>query len=256
MNTASVAPSGILIQAEHVTKTYRTGSTDATVLSDASLTVGEGEMCAIMGPSGCGKSTLLYCLAGLEPVTTGSVRLLGNDVVSMNRTQLAKLRRSDIGFVFQSYNLVPTLSAVENVLLPFRLRGERTPRVRAIDALRAVGIERLADARPTSMSGGEQQRVALARVIAQEPRVVFADEPTGALDSASGRLVLDELTAIGHALGRCVVMVTHDPSVAAACDRVVFMIDGRFAGQMRGGSAEEIAAHLASLSAPAAGRAA
>ena len=245
-------PDGTLIAAEHVSKSFQVGASQIEILHDVSLTVSESEVCAIMGPSGSGKSTLLYCLAGLEQPSSGEVFLLGDSVVRRSRRELAQLRRTELGFVFQSYNLLPTLPVFENVALPFRLRGERVDRSRIEEALASVGLAGRGNALPPSMSGGEQQRVAIARVLAQRPRIVFADEPTGALDTQSGRMVLSELHEIGNAAGRCVLIVTHDPSVAATCDRVIFMRDGRLVDQLAAPSADEVAAMLAALSEQAA----
>lgn len=247
MTNPAMNPSGALIVAEHVSKSYPVGASTVEILHDVSFTVSEGEVCAIMGPSGSGKSTLMYCLAGLEPPTSGDVSLLGDGIVGRSRTHLAHLRRSDLGFVFQSYNLMPTLSAFENVALPFRLRGDRIDRERIETALAAVGLAGRGSSLPPAMSGGEQQRVAIARVLAQRPRILFADEPTGALDSHSGALVLAELQRIGSAEGQCVLVVTHDPGVAAACDRVVFLRDGHLVDQLLAPTAEAVAARLASL---------
>ncbi len=194
-------PAGALIVAESLRKSYPAGSSTVEILHDVSLTVSEGEVCAIMGPSGSGKSTLMYCLAGLEQPTSGDVALLGESLARRSRRQLAELRRRELGFVFQSYNLMPTLSVSENVALPFRLRGERVDRARIEEALAAVGLAGRGASSPSSMSGGEQQRVAIARVLAQRPQIVFADEPTGALDSRSGRVVLSELRRIGGRRG-------------------------------------------------------
>jgi len=248
LSDKTVHPDGTMIAAEHLSKSYRVGSTDIEILHDVSLTVSESEVCAIMGPSGSGKSTLLYCLAGLEAPSSGDVFLLGDSLVRRSRRELAQLRRAELGFVFQSYNLLPTLPVFENVALPFRLRGERVDRARIEEALASVGLAGRGDSLPPSMSGGEQQRVAIARVLAQRPRIVFADEPTGALDTRSGRLVLSELHEIGNAAGRCVLIVTHDPAVAATCDRVVFMRDGRLVDQLAAPSVEEVASKLTSLS--------
>ncbi|MFT4218962.1 MAG: ABC transporter ATP-binding protein [Microbacterium sp.] len=242
-------PTGALIVADRVHKSYTAGSSTVDILHDVSLTVSEGEVCAIMGPSGSGKSTLMYCLAGLERPTGGDVALLGRSLAQCSRKQLAELRRAELGFVFQSYNLMPTLSVFENVALPFRLRGERVDRARIEEALSSVGLSGRGSSQPSSMSGGEQQRVAIARVLAQRPRIVFADEPTGALDSRSGRLVLSELRRIGGAPGQCVLIVTHDPAVAASCDRVVFMRDGRLVDQISNPTTASVASLLAALEA-------
>ncbi|MDO5739300.1 MAG: ABC transporter ATP-binding protein [Ornithinimicrobium sp.] len=241
------APPTVLVEAVNVTKSYRAGARDVEILHGVSLEVRAGEMCAVMGPSGSGKSTLLYTLAGLEAPTTGVVSLLGRQTRDLSRSQLAKLRRTDVGFVFQSYNLVPTLTAYENVALPFRLRGVRPPADQIRASLETVGLTKLAGSRPVVMSGGEQQRVALARVIAARPRIVFADEPTGALDTHSGAVVLNELRAIAHQADQCVLAVTHDPLVAAKCDRVLFLRDGYLVHELVQPEASEVAELLADL---------
>ena len=245
----TTASSTALIKAVDVTKSYRVGSRDLEILHGMSLEILAGEMCAVMGPSGSGKSTLLYTLAGLEAPTTGGVSLLGRKTSGMSRSQLAKLRRTDVGFVFQSYNLVPTLTTYENVALPFRLRREKPPVDQIMASLETVGLSALAGSRPVVMSGGEQQRVALARVIAQRPRIVFADEPTGALDTHSGEVVLDELRSIAHQADQCVLVVTHDPLVAAECDRVLFLRDGYLVDELIQPQASEVAELLGELGA-------
>ena len=237
------------IRADEVTKSYAVGKASVEILHGVSLDVRYGEMVAVMGASGSGKSTLLYCLAGLEAPTTGQVTLGGRPLGTLSRADLARMRRSEVGFVFQSYNLIPTLTAYENVALPYRLRRQRPPAELIAQTLATVGLTGRADARPPSMSGGEQQRVALARVQAQQPRIVFADEPTGALDTRSGALVLAELKRIAHNPQQCVLVVTHDPSVAAQCDRVLFMRDGLLERELRPTSPDEVAAVLVSLAA-------
>ncbi len=236
------------IVADQVSKSYAVGKTQLEILHGVSLRVRSGEMVAVMGPSGSGKSTLLYCLAGLEAPTSGHVVLNGRPLASCSRSDLAKMRRSEIGFVFQSYNLIPTLTAFENVALPYRLRKVRPPLELIGQTLARVGLAERAQARPPSMSGGEQQRVALARVLAQQPRIVFADEPTGALDTRSGTVVLSELRRIAHQPDQCVLVVTHDPAVAAQCDRVIFMQDGLLERELRPDSVDEVAGVLAALS--------
>lgn len=255
MATHQQPHAGTLIAAEHLSKSYSLGRESIEILHDVSVTVSEGEMCAIMGPSGSGKSTLLYCLAGLETATAGDVSLLGASLARRSARQLAELRRTELGFVFQAYNLMPTLPVFENVALPFRLRGERVDGARIEAALGSVGLAGRGASLPSSMSGGEQQRVAIARVLAQQPRIVFADEPTGALDTQSGRAVLAELRRIGSSPGQCVLVVTHDPTVAAVCDRVIFMRDGRLVDQMVSPNAELVATTLTGLAdaSPAAG---
>jgi putative ABC transport system ATP-binding protein len=236
------------ITAEQVTKSYLVDKTPLGILHGISLTVSYGEMVAVMGPSGSGKSTLMYCLAGLEEPTSGQVALDGRPLASCSRADLARMRRSEVGFVFQSYNLIPTLTAFENVALPYRLRRQRPPVELIEDTLTTVGLGDRLKARPPSMSGGEQQRVALARVLAQQPRIVFADEPTGALDTRSGTLILAELQRIAHHPQQCVLVVTHDPSVAARCDRIVFLKDGVLERELQPTSVEEVAGVLVGLS--------
>ncbi|HEX8508804.1 MAG TPA: ABC transporter ATP-binding protein, partial [Propionibacteriaceae bacterium] len=240
--------SSVAINAEDVTKSYLVGRTPVEILHGISLSVRYGEMVAVMGSSGSGKSTLLYCLAGLEEPSSGQVVLNGRPLASCSRADLARMRRSEVGFVFQSYNLIPTLTAFENVALPYRLRRQRPPVELIEQTLASVGLTDRSTARPPSMSGGEQQRVALARVLAQQPRIVFADEPTGALDTRSGTLVLAELQRIAHNPQQCVVVVTHDPTVAARCDRVVFLRDGRIEREVGPSSVEEVASVLVDLS--------
>ena len=236
-----------LVQAHDVTKAYAAGNREVEILHGISLAVYAGEMVAVMGPSGSGKSTLLYCLAGLEQPSTGEVSLLGRPTSRMSRTDLATMRRREVGFVFQAYNLVPTLTAFENVALPFRLAGERPPAQTIRTVLDTVGLGALAESRPVVMSGGEQQRVALARVLAQHPQIVFADEPTGALDTTTGATVLDELERMSRGAGQCVLMVTHDPVVAARCDRVLFLRDGYLVEEVIRPTALEVADLLAEL---------
>ncbi|MGU3409764.1 ABC transporter ATP-binding protein [Microbacterium sp. M1A1_1b] len=199
--------------------------TPVEILRDISLSIEQGEFVSIVGPSGSGKSTLLTCLAGLEPLTSGTVRIAGSDIGRLNRSALAKLRREQLGFVFQSYNLIPSLSARENVALPARLARGHVRSAQIDAALQAVGLLDRQHNRPSALSGGQQQRVAIARVLAMQPGLVFADEPTGALDTISGDAVLQLLRSqTDH--GRSVVMVTHDLDAAALADRVLVMRDG------------------------------
>lgn len=238
-----------LIAARDVRKAYAVGRDSVEILHGVSLHVAPQEMVAVMGPSGSGKSTLLYCLAGLEAPTTGEIMLAGQALPALSRSDLARMRRTQVGFVFQSYNLIPTLTARENVELPYILGKVRPPEGVVDDTLATVGLSERKDARPPSMSGGEQQRVALARVLAQQPQIIFADEPTGALDTRTGGLVLAELARIAHSPGRCVLVVTHDPKVAAACDRVLFMRDGHLVKQLVRADVQQVAATLAGLTA-------
>ena len=236
-----------LVSGQAIAKSFHVGNREVQVLHGVGLVVHPGELVAIMGQSGSGKSTLLYCLAGLEQPTSGEVVLDSQPLAQLNRSALARMRRSSLGFVFQQYNLVPTLSAYENVALPWRLNRRRPDRELIMQMMTAMGIADLANKLPSTLSGGEQQRVALARVLAQRPRIVFADEPTGALDTRTGRLVLDEIEKIAHDPGQCVLMVTHDPVVASRCDRVIFMRDGLLVGELAHPSWEQIAETLNQL---------
>ncbi|MDO5499871.1 MAG: ABC transporter ATP-binding protein [Propionibacteriaceae bacterium] len=238
-----------MIVADNVSHAYLAGDQQVPMLHGISLRVREGEMVAVMGPSGSGKSTLLYCLAGLVRPTGGDAVLAGTVLSTRSDAQLAVMRRADVGFVFQSYNLMPTLSGFENVALPFRLGRKRVPTETIDQTLETVGLGHRAHALPSEMSGGEQQRVALARVLAQRPPIVFADEPTGALDTRTGVVVLDELVSLAHTDGHCVLTVTHDPSVAARCDRVLFLFNGRLAREELNPGADRVASIMTELTA-------
>jgi putative ABC transport system ATP-binding protein len=202
-----------------------------------------------VGPSGSGKSTLLHCAAGLDRPTSGSVTLDGMDLAGMSERALARLRRERIGFVFQSFNLLPELSAADNIALPLLLSGKRPRRAAVTQALERVGLAGKRRARPGQLSGGQQQRVAIARALMGAPGVVFADEPTGALDSATAAEVLGLLGTVVRDGGRTVVMVTHDPLAAARADRVVFLADGRIAGELRRPTAAAVAERMTHLAA-------
>ena len=210
-------------------KTYHTGDVPVTVLTDVSLSVSAGEFVSVMGPSGSGKSTLLYLLGGLDSPTTGTVRILGQDISKLNDSEASRLRRHDIGFVFQFYNLVPNLNVEENVLLPVLLDGKdmRAHLNRLDDILETVGLLGRRRHTPRELSGGEQQRVAIARALMNEPEIILADEPTGNLDSHSGEEVLKLLTDINTRRGRTIVMVTHSVQAAAHAGRIIKLMDGR-----------------------------
>ncbi len=226
-----VDPAPVIVLDE-VSKKYVSGSHTVTALDGVSLDVERARFTTIMGPSGSGKSTLLHCAVGLDRPDLGAVTVDGVDLVGLGERELTELRREKVGFVFQSYNLVASLTAVQNTLLPSRLAGVRTRTDAALAALEAVGLRDRASHRPDQLSGGEQQRVAIARAMVTRPAVVCADEPTGALDLNRGRQVLDHLRSVVDDLGRTVFVVTHDPSVAARGDRVVFMADGRIADEL------------------------
>ncbi|MEU3334859.1 ABC transporter ATP-binding protein [Streptomyces sp. NPDC002144] len=237
------------IQLRSVSRRYGSDDNAVTALDQVSLSFPEGTFTAVMGPSGSGKSTLLQCAAGLDRPTSGSVVVGGTDLTKLNETKLTLLRREHIGFVFQSFNLLPSLTAAQNVALPLRLAGRRPARARVREVLEQVGLGDRARHRPTEMSGGQQQRVALARALITSPQVLFGDEPTGALDSQTGREVLKLLRGMVDAEGQTVVMVTHDPVAASYADRIVFLVDGRVNGEMVGASADDIATRMTKLEA-------
>jgi putative ABC transport system ATP-binding protein len=237
------------ITARALSKTYGTGPTAVRALRDVDFAVDDGEFVAIMGPSGSGKSTLLHVLGGLEQATSGSIVVAGVHVDGAGDAALTRLRRDRLGFVFQFFNLLPSLSAAENVHLPALIarRREAVLRERSLALLARVGLADRARHTPAELSGGEQQRVSIARALLLSPQVLLADEPTGNLDSRAGSEVLAILRALSAEDGRTVVMVTHDPSAAAVADRVVFLHDGRVAGEMPGGSTHEVMEALAAL---------
>jgi putative ABC transport system ATP-binding protein len=226
----------LLLEAEGLQRTFGSGATAVKALQDVDLAVREGEMVAIMGPSGSGKSTMLHILGALDRPNGGSVSISGRRYDNLSDRELTKLRGEVFGFVFQFFNLLPTLTAAENVLLPALVNGERPSRyAERIDQLmKKVGLAGRADHLPTELSGGEQQRVAIARALLREPQLVLADEPTGNLDSASGGAVMSLLRGVVDE-GETVVMVTHDPGAAALADRVVFLRDGGIVGEVEGG---------------------
>ncbi len=217
-----------MIEVRNLSKTLVSGAHEVQILRGIDLTVRAKEVVAIEGPSGSGKSTLLGLLAGLDAPTGGSIKLDGEEISAMSEDQLALLRGRKIGFVFQSYNLIPTLTAEENVMLPMELRGEaRGARERAGALLDAVGLAERRSHYPAQLSGGEQQRVALARAFAGNPSILLADEPTGNLDSATGAVVLDLLLSLNRQQGTTLVIVTHDPALSRLTDRIVRLRDGQ-----------------------------
>ncbi|GAA0920951.1 ABC transporter ATP-binding protein [Virgisporangium ochraceum] len=213
-------------RADDVWKVYGAGATEVTALSGVSVALTRGQFTAVMGPSGSGKSTLMHCLAGLDTVTRGSVHIGRTQVTGRRDTALTRLRRERVGFVFQQFNLLPTLTARENILLPLSIAGRRPDPAWLDTVVDAVGLRDRLGHRPSQLSGGQQQRVACARALVPRPDVVFADEPTGNLDSRSSAEVLGFLRRSVSEFGQTVVMVTHDPTAAAYADRVVFLADG------------------------------
>jgi putative ABC transport system ATP-binding protein len=230
-----------------VTKVHGKGQGAVVALDDISVTLPKGTFTTIMGPSGSGKSTFLHVAAGLDRPDRGAVTLGDTDLTRLSERRLTILRRERIGFVFQAFNLMPSLTVAQNIGLPVRLDGRRPKRSDVNDAAARVGLSDRLRHRPGQLSGGQQQRVAIARALIARPEIVFADEPTGALDTSNGRAVLELLRSLVDHDGRTVVMVTHDPKAAAFADRVIFLADGRVAGTLDGANAEQVATHLAHL---------
>ena len=246
MTALAYAPAELqnAVTATSLTRTYGEGGSAVHALRGVSLEVPEGQFTAVMGPSGSGKSTLMHLLAGLDTPDAGSVRIAGEDITRMSDRELTRLRRRHIGFVFQSFNLLPTLSAQENVLLPLAIAG-RKPEPEAVDELmERMGLAERRDHKPAQLSGGQQQRVAVARALVTRPTVLFADEPTGNLDSAAGADVLSLLRDAVDLDGQTTVMVTHDSRAAAIADRVLFLADGRIVADLEGPTEESILAAL------------
>jgi putative ABC transport system ATP-binding protein len=230
-----------------VTKTYRSKAGEVHALRGVTQVFPEGTFTAVMGPSGSGKSTLLQCAAGLDRATAGHVVLAGTELGGLNEVALTELRRDRMGFVFQAYNLLPALTVHDNVALPLRLTGRRPGRGEVAAVLEQVGLTDKLRRRPAELSGGQQQRVAIARALITRPDVLFADEPTGALDRSTGRQVLELLRQATDTQRQTVVMVTHDPVAAAYADRVIFLSDGVLAGALDHGTAQQISATMNDL---------
>ncbi len=222
-----------LVRTENLTKIYGSGNAAVTALDGVSIEVDSGEFVAVMGPSGCGKSTLLHLIGGLDRPTGGKVHIDGVSLTDMKDDDLARLRRTRIGLVFQFYNLIPVLNAVENAGLPIALDGKKPAeaRKRAAEWLSRLDLGDRLSSRPDQLSGGQQQRVAVARALAAEPALVLADEPTGNLDTRSADGIAALLRQVSKDYGRAVVMVTHDPRIAAYADRIIFLKDGRISDQ-------------------------
>jgi putative ABC transport system ATP-binding protein len=239
--------STISVALDGISRTYRSRAGDVHALRGVTHTFARGSFTAVMGPSGSGKSTLLQIAAGLDRPTQGEVMVGDISLGRLDETALTRIRRTSMGFVFQAYNLLDALSAYDNVALPARLAGESVNRQAVMGALRAVGLEDKARRRPPELSGGQQQRVAIARALHARPAVLFADEPTGALDRASGRQVLELLRNVSDTQGQTVVMVTHDPLAASYAHGVLFLADGQIVGRLHHGDAAGIAAAMSEL---------
>jgi putative ABC transport system ATP-binding protein len=230
-----------------VLKIFGEGATTVRALGGITLDIPRGEFTAIMGPSGSGKSTLLYCMAGLEKITSGTVIVDDVDIGRLSEAQLTRLRRDHVGFIFQAYNLVPTLTAEENIVLPLDIAHRKPDREWLETVVETVGLRDRLHHLPAEMSGGQQQRVAAARALASRPAIIFADEPSGNLDSRAGADLLRFMRRSVDDLGQTIVMVTHDPIIATYADRVVFLRDGRIVGEEAHPTVEAILARMAAL---------
>ena len=235
---------GAVVNAASVTRRFGEGDTAVEALRGVSLEVARAKLTTVMGPSGSGKSTLMHILAGLDRPTSGTVTIDGTEITKLGDTELTKLRRTHIGFIFQFFNLLPMLSAEENITLPLTIAGTKPDPAWLEQLIASVGLMDRRKHRPSELSGGQQQRVACARALITRPDVVFADEPTGNLDSASGAEVLGFLRASVRELGQTVIMVTHDPVAASYADRVVFLADGRVSGELYAPTPQSVLDHL------------
>ena len=240
MNQNNAPVTGVAARTVNAVKVYGSGTTEVTALDHVDVELAAGRFTAIMGPSGSGKSTLMHCLAGLDTLTSGQVIVDGTDLSDLSEKQLTELRRDRIGFVFQAFNLIPTLTARENIVLPTRLAGRSPDEARLAQVVGAVGLGDRLDHRPSELSGGQQQRVAVARALAADPAIVFADEPTGNLDSSTSAEILAFMRNATREMGQTIVMVTHDPAAAAYANRVLFLEDGRIVDEMADPTADRV----------------
>jgi putative ABC transport system ATP-binding protein len=247
LTTTSITRSAA--RAANVSKSYGTGDNAVHALDDVSVSLAAGEFTAIMGPSGSGKSTLLHVLAGLDRPTTGEIYVGDAEITTLKDKALTLLRRDQIGFIFQSFNLLPTLTAAENIVLPIKIAGRKPDAFWVQSIVETVGLTERLSHRPSQLSGGQQQRVAAARALASRPQIVFADEPTGALDSKSGAELLGFLRKAVKELDQTVVMVTHDPVAASYADRVLFLADGKIVDEMTEPTADTVLDYMKRLGA-------
>jgi len=250
-NDPGPSPAGadptVAARAVGATKTYGKGDGVVVALDRVDVEFAAGAFTAIMGPSGSGKSTLMHCLAGLDELTSGQVLIGDVDLTTLNDKHLTLLRRDKVGFVFQAYNLVPTLTALENITLPMDLAGRKPDQAWLDQVVDTIGLQDRLEHRPSELSGGQQQRVAVGRALAGRPQIIFADEPTGNLDSRSGAEILDFMRRAVRELGQTIVMVTHDPGAASYADRVVFLTDGRIVDEIVHPTAEAVLDRMKTL---------
>ena len=236
----AAAPRSVAARAVDATKVYGSGDTEVRALDGVTVDFEAGRFTAIMGPSGSGKSTLMHCVAGLDTLTSGRVLIADTDLTTLDDKALTRLRRDQVGFVFQAFNLIPTLNAIENITLPMDLAGREPDQAWLDSVVHTVGLGDRLRHRPSELSGGQQQRVAVARALAAQPKIIFADEPTGNLDSRSGGEILDFMRLAVRELGQTIVMVTHDPVAASYADRVIFLADGKVVDEMHEPTSERV----------------
>jgi putative ABC transport system ATP-binding protein len=242
-----VVPAHAAVEARGLTRVYGEGTTAVEALRGVDIDVKSGELVAVMGPSGSGKSTLMHILAGLDKPTAGTVMIAGNEITRLDDSQLTKLRRQHIGFVFQFFNLLPMLDTVENITLPLSISGEKPDKAWLDELLTKMGLDERRDHRPAQLSGGQQQRVAIARSLITKPTILFADEPTGNLDSKTSGEILDLVRSSTDTYGQTTVMVTHEARAAAIADRILFLEDGLIVKELRGASQADVLTVMSSL---------